>query len=202
MTKADKSASPEGEKASPLSKVVLVDTRQAMIGGGIAALIALAGVIVTGQVSGFEARRLLEAIMPSIHFLSSSIMMASATIMALMLTLLSLSQGANTPLRPVHYHRIQQIGFMDALAFIGSVILLMVVSIPLNESQEVAPDWYVSIYYVILIFAAALGGIVVTVVLSLYNIITSMIYLISPEEVDLSDLVLSDEENETLTSGE
>ncbi|MBK9050749.1 MAG: hypothetical protein IPL78_07485 [Chloroflexi bacterium] len=175
-------------------KVLIVDTRQAIIGGVLAALISMVGVILPGRITNFEARGLLEAMMPSVHFLSSSVMTASATIMALMLTLLSLSQGARTNLRPIHYHRIQQIGFMDAIAFIGSVILLMFVSIPLNESQAVVPEWYSVLYYLLLIFAAALGGVVVTIVLSLYNVITSMILLLSPEEVDLSDLIFAEEE--------
>ena len=178
----------------PLKKVMIADTYQAVIGGGLAAVLSVTGVILTGQVSGFEARRLLEAIMPSIHFLSSSVLMASATIMALMLTLLSLSKGTNTTLRPIHYQRIQRTSLLDALAFIGSVVLLMFVSIPLGESQEVVSDWYVPIYYMLLLFAAALGGLLVTIVLSIYNIINSMIYLLSPEEIDLSDLVLSEEE--------
>lgn len=142
----------------PLKRVIIADTYRAVIGGGLAAVLSAAGVILTGQISGFEARRLLEAIMPSIHFLSSSVLTASATIMALMLTLLSLSKGANTTLRPIHYQRIQRTSLLDALAFIGSVVLLMFVSIPLGESQEVAANWYVPIYYTLLLFAAALGA--------------------------------------------
>ncbi len=67
-------------------KVLIVDTRQAIIGGVLAALISMVGVILPGRITNFEARGLLEAMMPSVHFLSSSVMTASATIMALMLT--------------------------------------------------------------------------------------------------------------------
>lgn len=96
-----------------------VDLRQALVGGAIAAVIAGLGVGTTGVASGAEARLLLEGVLPTIRFLSSTVIAASATVLALMLTILNLGQGFDRPLRPEHYQRVRQISLLASVTIIA-----------------------------------------------------------------------------------
>jgi hypothetical protein len=173
--------------------MLAVDTKRALSGGLLAAVVALLGSVIVGRISSAEARILLQAMLPSIRFLSSGIMTASATILALMLTLLSLSHNTSSTLRPVHYQRVRQIAFIDAITLSASVILLLLISIPLEESSEVPSSWYVAIYYALLVASAALGGLLISVVFMLYNAIGDLIQVMGP--TGSSDLVQAEEKS-------
>lgn len=189
----DNTRETSGERKGEKRQLTLaVDTKRALSGGLLAAVVALLGSVIVGRISSAEARILLQAMLPSVRFLSSGIMTASATILALMLTLLSLSHNTSSTLRPNHYQRVRQIAFIDTIALSGSVILLLLISIPLEESSEVPSSWYVAIYYVLLVASAALGGLLISVVLMLYNAIGDLIQVMGP--TSSSDLVQTEEE--------
>lgn len=176
-------------------RVLYVDVKLAAVGGVLAAIVALAGTVAVGQVGGAEARVILEAVLPSIRFLSSGVMAAAATIMALMLTLLSLSYNTNSTLKPGHYARVQQIAFIDSIVLIAAVLLLLFISIPLEQSGEVSENWYTTIYYVLLVLSAALGGALISVVLMLYGAIRDLIRVVEPD--DSNPMIVADENRST-----
>lgn len=158
-----------------------MDLRGPLTGGFIAALVAGLGVLAVGQLSGFEARGLLEAMLPSVRFLSSALMTASATIMALMLTLLSLSHNAQSKLEARHYVRIERVAMMSSIELIGATLLLMLLSIPITENGPEIPSIYFQVlYYAVLIASALLGGFLCTIVLVLQKAIHGLIYILSP----------------------
>ena len=163
------------------------DTRQVAIAGFVAGAVALAGMLLVNVSSGSEARFLLEAMTPSIHFLCSAVMAASATILALMLTLITFSSGQGTRLKRAHYDRVRQIALVDTITFSAAIVLLLLFSVPLAESADVPAAWYRVVYYAAILYAAALGGALIAIVLMLYRAITDLIGVIHPDEV--SDLV-------------
>lgn len=154
----------------------MVDVKWAITGGVLATFAAMGGMMAIGTVGSYEARQLLEATLPTIRFLSSSAMTASATILALMLTLLSFSQAHDSEFKESHYVRILQVSWMAAATIIAATILLLLLSIPLEESEEVR-TYYEWIYYAILVASAGLGGMVVTMILMLYNAIRGLVGL-------------------------
>lgn len=158
------------------------DTRRAAVGGGVAALVALAGMILVNVSSGSEARILLEGMLPSIRFLCSAIMTATATVLALMLTLLSFSNTQSKELKSQHYDRVGQIARVDTVTFAAALVLLLLVSVPMAESSEVPANWYTIVYYVAVLYTAGLGGALIIVMLMLYNTITDLISAIHPSE--------------------
>lgn len=166
------------------------EQRQAIVGGVIAGVIALGGMLLINVSSGSEARLLLEAMLPSIRFLCSAVMTASATILALMLTMLSFSGQQDARLKSSHYERVRQIALVDTITFAAAIILLLILSLPLAESQDVPPSWYTVVYYLTMFYAAALGGALISIVLLLYNAIVDMIRVIHPEA--RSELVVRD----------
>lgn len=149
--------------------------RMALVGGLVAAIIIGAVAVTVGRVSGIEAARLLEATIPTTRFLCSGIMTASATILALMLTLLGVSSSTDPRLVRAHYTRIRQIALGVVVSFIIATALLVSLVLPFGENLEIDTSWYVAIYYGVVSTSAILSGILVTVMILLYSAVRDII---------------------------
>lgn len=167
---------------------LFLGSKKALAGGVLASSIALGGQWIVGQVySGYEARQLLEAVASSSLYLGGSIVTASATIIALMLTMISLSKQSNSEFDAIFFKRIQKIGQLSAIALICGILLLLFLSIPLQESDQVPASYFKPIYYILIVFVAGLSGLMVSIILMLLNAINSLINIVSPsfeEEVE------------------
>jgi len=109
-------------------------------------------------------------------------MTVSATTLALMLTLLSLSSGVDRELKRSHYERIRQIALVDVVAFVAATFLLVMLVVPIGESTEIPLTWYVGIYYGVSVWAAALGGALVAVMWLLYAAVRDFITVLVGDE--------------------
>lgn len=162
--------------------------RRAYFGGFLAAALALAGQWFLGQgYGGYEAVKLIQSMTSPFLFLGSSIVTASATIMALMLTLLSFINQTDTEFDNSFFKRIERIGFLATVALSGGVLFLLFLSMPIQESEQVPTNWFEIIYYVLISFSAVLSGLLVTIILMLFNAITSLIYVVRPSNRDRSE---------------
>lgn len=157
------------------------DVTQAAIAAVLAATVAFAGGYAVGSITGFEAVRLLGASLPTVRFLASGMMTATATILALMLTLLSLSYGTDFRMRDVHYRRVKAIARVDTIGFVVSTVFLLLLIIPLEETDQVSAAWYDKIYYGVLATSAGLGGLLIAIVLMLYHTVRDVIDTIAAE---------------------
>lgn len=154
-------------------------SRGALIGGGIAALVTVSGVVLVGTLSGYEARKLVLAMLPTARFLCSTFMTVTATVLALMLTVLGLSHRASEDVGSSHYDRIRQIAFLDVAAFIASLVfLLLLLAVPIQESENVPNHWFTSIYYTAIVSSSLIGGLLVAIVLLLNQTLGEMIDLL------------------------
>ena len=158
------------------------DVRVAAVGGLIAAAAMSALVLAVGSLSAFEAKVLLQAALPTIRVLCSSVMVASATTLALILTLVSLTAGVEREVKGTHYTRIRQVARLDVVAFVGSTLLLVALIVPVGEAGEIPTAWYTGIYYASSLLSAALGGILVSVMLLLYAAARDLIGVLGPGE--------------------
>ena len=156
------------------------DLRVALIGGGIAAAIMGSVMFSVGGLSSWEARSLLEAALPTVRFLCSSLMTATATTLALMLTLLSLSAGSDRRIKGAHYERIRLVAFVDVVAFVGATLLLALLVVPFSEATDIPVQWYKGIYYGMTLSSALLSGVLVAVMLLLYAAVRDMIDTVGP----------------------
>lgn len=178
--------------------------RDAMIasGAGIAAvLLVLAGAYFVGRATAFESRQLLDAIMPTSRFLFSGVMTATATILALMLTLLGMTMGTDKRVAATFYRRIQQIAFYNMLLLVMSIIFLVLHCVPITESDEIPDWWYPAVYYFLLSASALTAGGMVTVVLALYGAVRDLIHALGLETdvgifIDEDELEEEDKESE------
>ncbi|MDP2686248.1 MAG: hypothetical protein Q8O62_03445 [Aequorivita sp.] len=152
--------------------------QRALYGGLIAALITGAGVFLLGNISGYEAKNLIKSSLPGINMLCNTIVLASATILALLLTLLGISSGSKSILKKEHYLQVMAIAKLDTILFVVAIILFQVFNIPITESEELPSTWYSTIYWATLFLSTLLSGGMVSVILMLYNTVINMIKIV------------------------
>lgn len=178
------------------TREILRSNRWSFAAGVAAALLALGGMLGVGRVGQGEAIALLHSILPTVRFLCSGVMTATATILALMLTMLGIAYQSNEKLTRLHYRRIRIIAVLDTAAFIGSTLLLLWLAIPLEQSEPVHRAME-AIYYAVTGLAAALGGLLVVVVLLLYEALHHMI-----RHAETGDHLTADEDEEAKDAAE
>lgn len=163
---------------------IKVDLRKALLGGALAALVAIAGSWAVGQLHGAKGLVLLEAMLPTTRFLCSAVMTATATILALMLTLLGLSTDVSNQIHSAHYERVRQIALIDTVTFAAATLFLLILNIPLEETENLASGWYDTAYYTVLVVSSLLGGMLISVVLMLYDAVRDLIYVLGLNKED------------------
>ncbi len=158
--------------------------KRALAGGIIAAIITGTGAFLLGNISGYEAKDLIQTSLPGINTLCNTIVLASATILALLLTLLSISSGTESRLKEVHYIQVLRIAKIDTTVFIVALITFQILNIPLTEADNVPSSWFTTIYYVTLGLSSLLSGALISVVLMLYNAVVNIIKIVGLRQSD------------------
>ncbi|MBB4079074.1 putative membrane protein [Lewinella aquimaris] len=175
--------------------------RSSLSGGAISALVIFFGTKFLGNISDAEAIDNLREIRPTLRFTASGAMTSTATILALMLTLLSFSQNADRKLKGYHYDRIWWIARFAAIVFVAALILLMLLNVPINNAEETLAGTYNVVYYIMLVYAAIIGGFMITIILLLYQAARDIILIAHPNQT-AADLYISDDDGELLTKRE
>lgn len=171
----------DGDEQGSDSGLLFLGARRALIGGLIAGGIALGAQVMIGQIySGAEARQLLEAIIPSARALGGGIVTASASILALMLTLLSLSHQTSSQFEALFFKRIQRIALFNTISLASSILLLLLMTMPFTESNNAPDAWYTVAYYAFIVIAAGLSGLFIAAVLMLYNAVEGIVRVLRP----------------------
>ena len=153
-------------------------TKRAMVGGGISLLVIAAGSYLLGHLSGYEAKILIKNSIDGLNTLCNTIALASATILALLLTLLSLSSSTQSKLKEEHYHHVMQIARIDTGVFIAAVMAFLLLNLPITESDTVPENWFATVYYISLGISSVLSAALIVVVLMLYNTVVNIIKIV------------------------
>lgn len=171
----------------------IIRNKLSLYGGLATTLFTGLGAFILGDISGYEAKSLIESSLSGFIMLCNTIVLASATILALLLTLLGISTGTKTKIKAAHYNQVLNIAKFDTVLFIGALILFQLFNIPITESDNITIGWFTYIYWTTLFFSSILCGLMVTVILLLYTTVTNIItivglgkehYLISQDEVE------------------
>lgn len=168
------------------------DRRWAAAGGAIAAVIGFGALALVGTASSMEARGLLESILPTIRYATSSYVAGGATVLALMLTLITFSITHDLDFKVSHYERIRDIAALTTVVIVSSVALLMFLSFPLGQA-DVTRGYYIWVYYAVLLGSAITGGMFIAVVLMLFYAVRGLIGVGIDEEA--SPLTVSADES-------
>ena len=159
-------------------QMLLHDSKSAVIGGFSITIVGLGAALLIGETSGFEAQQLLDQSVPRINTLCNTIILASSTILALLLTLLGLSSGTDFQLKEAFYRRVQQIAFYDACLFVVTMLIFLTLNFPVAQSDSLPPVWFKALYYSTLAASALVGGMIVVVVLLLYQTVSDLIQIV------------------------
>ena len=155
--------------------------------------IALAGMIVTiligviarsfhGSIYGSpEAQLLIESLTSSTLYLGSAIAASSATVLALMLTLTGLVKQVDEDFDEGIYRRVSAISRLSATNLAGAVLLLMLLSMPVGEFDDIPGYWYIVLYNILYSLMIGLCALSVGIVLLLMATVDKLIMNISPE---------------------
>jgi len=156
----------------------LKNNRNAIYGGLLATIFTGLGIFLLGNVSGYEAKHLIKVSLSGLNMLCNTIVLASATILALLLTLLSVSYGSQNTLKKRHYQQVLSIAKFDVIVFISALILFQFFNIPIAESNNVPTSWFTVIYWATLGSTSIISGMMITVILMLYNAVTNLIAIV------------------------
>ncbi len=153
-------------------------TKRALLGGAISLAIILSGTFLLGKLSGYEAKILIRNSLTGMNTLCNTIALASATILALLLTLLGISSSSKSKLKKDHYRHILQIAKLDTFVFVAAVITFLIFNLPITESESVPYNWFNFVYYISLAISSVLSSLLIMVVLMLYNTIVNIIKIV------------------------
>jgi len=153
-------------------------TKRAFLGGAICLVAILAGTFLLGRLSGYEAKVLIKNSLDGLNTLCNTVALASATILALLLTLLGLSSSSKSKLKKEHYHHVLQIAKLDTAVFIAAVMSFLLLNLPITESESVPANWFSIIYYISLGISSILSASLIVVVLMLYNTVVNIIKIV------------------------
>ncbi len=156
--------------------------KRAILGGIISSLFMGLAVFLLGNLSGYEAKQLITSSLPGINMLCNTIVLASATILALLLTLLGISTGTKSRLKKGHYRQVLSIAKFDTILFVGALVLFQLFNIPITEAENVETSWYKIIYWSTILFSSILSGMMITVILMLYTTVTNIIHIVGLNE--------------------
>ncbi|MFL0353698.1 hypothetical protein [Xanthomarina sp. GH4-25] len=156
----------------------LKQNKRAIYGALITFVLISMSVFLLGNISGYEARQLLSSSLMGINMLCNTIILASATILALLLTLLGISSGTKSKLKDSHYLEVLSIAKIDTFLFVVTLVLFQVFNIPITESDNVPNLWFKAIYWFTLIMSSMLSGLMVLVILMLYNTVRNIILIV------------------------
>ncbi|MAP81076.1 MAG: hypothetical protein CL526_08300 [Aequorivita sp.] len=172
----------------------LKSNKLALIGGVISTLFIGLGIFLLGNVSGYEAKQLLEGSVRGINMLCNTVVLATATILTLLLTLLGISSGSQSKLKADHYYQVLSIAKIDTVLFVSALILFQLFNIPLTESDNVPVSWYTAIYWATLLSSSIISGMLVTVILLLFSTVRNIIRIVGLGEDH--PLISSDEDED------
>jgi hypothetical protein len=167
------------------------------LAGGLTAGSALFAIIIgVGSVGDFQALRLIEATLPTTRFLASSAIAAGVTILALILTLLSINLTTEIDFSGLHYRRVAWITRLSIVTIILSTLVLIAVTIPIGEVDELM-SYYDVMYYVLAGTTSLVGAAIVATTLLIAETVYGLIRMAHPTIDEPSEVLASQGDDTT-----
>lgn len=155
-----------------------IDLWRAGAGGLVGGGLITATFWFLGSVRAWEAAQLLATILETLPYFCSAVVGATATILALMLTVLSLSAQTNVQLSEFHYRRIRNIARLDAIVFVFTIVFFVFIGMPYDEADGFPKHALTWVLYAVIVCSSLITGVMITVVLSLYQTVSETIEVV------------------------
>lgn len=172
MSEAEKKSPQEQKRRSAL------DLRRATGGGVTAMVFGLVFTLGVGGVAPYEVPALIRPLISTCQYWYSALMTVSATIVALMLTALSLSAQTELKLSEYHYRRLRTIAKLATIVFVASTLMLLLIGVPFENADAIPRHYFSWVYYVVAGTASMICGLMVTTVLLLYRSVSETITVV------------------------
>ena len=145
--------------------------------------VGVAGHLANGAIySSLHARELIGALSQPALYLGSAIAASAATTMALMLTLLGLVKRVDAEFDIAIYRRVYLVSFSSALLLAGSVVMLLIMTMPIGEFDQIPAGWFAILYQVLYWMVVILSALLVAMVTLLFSTIRSLIAQVTPHD--------------------
>ncbi|WP_299310278.1 hypothetical protein [uncultured Croceicoccus sp.] len=155
----------------------------AILAAGLVLAVGIGGHFANGAIySSLHAREMIEALSSPALYLGSAIAASSATTMALMLTLLGLVRRVDSEFDQSMYKRVYHISLLSAFLLGGSVVMLLLMTMPIGEFDEIPSVWFPSLYKVLYGLVVILSAMLVAMVALLFTAIRTLIVKITPHD--------------------
>ncbi|WP_235810996.1 hypothetical protein [Aequorivita aquimaris] len=129
-----------------------------------------------------------------INILCNTIVLASATILGLLLTLLGISSGSGSKLKSQYYYQIVVIAKLITVLFVATLLLFQMLNIPLTQADNVPAHWFPYIYWSTILLSSLLSGTLITAILMLYKTVLGIIWIMGISKKH--PLAVNEKENE------
>ena len=165
---------------------LFIGARAALVAGLIVGIVVVGSqLFISAIYSERDSRALVAAMAGPAGTLSSSIITGLATILALMLTMLSLSQNLNQHLSAAFYTRIKRIAVVAIADMIAGIVLLLILSSPIQtatqQSRQASRLEVTLTYYALIALSGIVAGLFVAVIVMLYNAVSTVVEVIRPD---------------------
>lgn len=131
--------------------------------------------------SAGEAVQLIDALASSGLYLGSASATASATILALMLTLTGFIRRLDTDFNQDVWWRIDRVAQSATVSLMASLLLLLALVFPIGEFEKLPSEWYGTFYNILFAITVIVIGLLAMTVALLYATIRDVIAKITPD---------------------
>lgn len=155
------------------------------------ALVGFVGIVVIGAIGKFaggaiysslKARELIESLSGSALYLGSAIATSSGTTLALMLTLVGLIKRMDADFDKPVYQRISVIGTASAINLIGAVLLLLMLTMPVGDFEDIPEHWYATFFNILYALTVLISALSVAIIIMLLQTVNKLIAKITPTD--------------------
>lgn len=145
--------------------------------------VGVAGHFASGSIySALEARELIDALSRPALYLGSAIAASAATTLALMLNLLGMIKRADADFDAAMYRRVYRISLLGAWLLGGAVVMLLFMTMPIGEFDQIPEIWYPTLYKVLYWWVVILSALLVAMVTMLFSTIRDLIASVTPHD--------------------
>tara|TARA_B100000678_G_scaffold289465_1_gene300079 strand:- start:289 stop:789 length:501 start_codon:yes stop_codon:yes gene_type:complete len=127
-----------------------------------------------------EARDLLEALSRAGLYLGSAIATASATTLALMLTLIGMLRRIETDFDRQTYAQVSRIAILSTITLMIAFLVLLAFTLPIGEFENLPSDWYNYLYTALFALTVTMVALAAASVTIVFMTIRSIVAHITP----------------------
>ncbi|MBB3764556.1 hypothetical protein [Sphingomicrobium lutaoense] len=129
-----------------------------------------------------EAIKLVDTLASSGLYLGSASATASATILALMLTITSMIRRLDADFDDDVWRRVNRVAQVATISLMASLALLLALVFPVGEFEELPSDWFIWLYNVLFAITVMVIALLAMTVALLYTTIRDVISKITPTD--------------------